>query len=184
MASRDRADHQSVQDDVEQIDKAIDGGPLTFELGGQQWAIRQPTPVELNRIRLAFDVGRHRAWQELERSELAQTDIESAVANALKMGYLTALREKSEDDDERRAYAEQIEALREGDPTSAFDQMAQAYAVSERDQKAFDLLLDAPDPELRLAFLASPAMIDAARLYVHQALLIASSVPNWQQRQR
>ena len=185
MARRSDSDNQAVPDEqaVTDLDAMIDGGPVEFELGGVRWAFRQPTPAETARIRMALDVARHKAWQQVTH-EIAPSDIESVAASARKAGWLAAMRENSKDEDERRNYAEQIEAIIASDPTSAWDGIVNAFAATERDYRAMELLLIAPDDQLRGEFLASTGMVDEARQHLHRALILANTVPNWTQRQQ
>jgi len=176
------ADEQAVTD-LDDLDAMIDGGPVEFELGGVKWAFRQPAPSEMARIRMTLDVARHKAWQSVTH-EIEPSDIESIASSARKVGWLTAMRENSTDEDERRGYAEQIEAIIASDPTSAWDGIVNSFAAMERDYRAMELLLVAPDDQLRGEFLASTGMVDEARQHLHRALILANTVPNWTQRQQ
>lgn len=170
----------SLTADASAVVMVVDGIPMEFEIGGRLWHLRQPTPAEMTRLGLAYDVARHRAWQDLEASHLQKSDTAAMVADGIQIGYLTAKHEIETDSDKRRDLADQIMRLRRDDKTSAWDEIASAFARAERDRTALAMLLDDDD---KGALLASPGAVQEARQYVWRVLSLANTVPNWQARQ-
>jgi hypothetical protein len=161
--------------DSDDLLTVIEGGPLEFDLGGKKWQLRQPTPAEVTRIGLWYDIARHRAWQDLEDAEIRQSDIASMVNDAMRTGYLTAKHQASTDEDERRDLAAQIMDLKRSDKTSAWDDIVRAYATAERDRLTLGLLLEGDDRSL----LDNAGAVTEARQYVWKVLTLAGTVPNW-----
>lgn len=180
MARRNTDDSTS---ELEAALDVVDAHPLSFEVGGKAWHLRQPTPAEVTRLRLRYDVAKHQAWQDVEREHLSQADVASLVENAGLLGYLRAKHEAEEDAAKRRELADRIDELRAKDSTATYDNIANAFALAERDRQAIELLLETEGVEERGEFLASAGAIEAARPAVWRALSLAGTVPNWNGRQ-
>ena len=69
----------------------------------------------------------------------------------------------------------------EAKTTSLGAEIAEEHARRLRDYYAAELLLDA-DPADKALFLASPAMLEEARVTVIQALILAQTIPNLPRR--
>ena len=87
-------------------------------------------------------------------------------------------RQTSESVERRAELSAELDTL-EADETSLGSELAEEHARRLRDYYAAELLLDA-DPDDRALFLASPAMLEEARVTVIRALILAQTVPNLQ----
>lgn len=180
MAKRDIDDGEAQE--LEAALDVVEAHPLAFDVGGKTWHLRQPSPAEITRLRLRYDIAKHEAWQDVERAHLSLADVASLVENAGMLGYLRARHEAEEDAVKRRDLADRIDDLRRKDDTATYDNISNAFALAERDRQAIELLLEADDVE-RAEFIASAGAVEAARPVVWRALALAGTVPNWNGRQ-
>ena len=160
MANRHSTDDTATLSDVVTVVEAL---PIMFEVGGREWHLRQPTPAEMVRISMTYDIAHHRAWQDIEASQIKAQDIPAMISDAQRLGYWTAQHEAETDPERRRDLAERIVALRREDRTTAWDDIAVAYAMAERDRFALDLLLADDD---KADLLAHPGAVREARQHV------------------
>lgn len=180
MATRDTSD--STPDFVE-LEKAIaifEGGPLETTIGGRVWRFRQPTPVEFAKIKLRGTVLYQGTLTEPEVAALTgyPESAEHLKAHWRRIGYLEHEHETSESVERRAELSAELDAL-EAQEASLGSELAEEHARRLRDYYAAELLLDA-DPDDRALFLASPAMLEEARVTVIRALILAQTVPNLQ----
>ena len=182
MARRDIADNAPDELELDKIVTIFEGGPLEATIGGRVWKFHQPTPTEFAKIKLRGTV--------LYQATLAEPDIaaltgypesaEHLKAHWRRIGYLEREHETSESVDRRAELSNELDAL-EAQVTTLGSELAEEHARRLRDYYAAELLLDA-DPADKALFLASPAMLEEARVTVIQALILAQTVPNLPRR--
>lgn len=182
MARRDIADNAPDELELDKIVTIFEGGPLEATIGGRVWKFHQPTPTEFAKIKLRGTV--------LYQATLAEPDIaaltgypesaEHLKAHWRRIGYLEREHETSESVDRRAELSNELDAL-EAQVTTLGSELAEEHARRLRDYYAAELLLDA-DPDDKALFLASPAMLEEARVTVIRALILAQTVPNLPRR--
>ena len=182
MARRDIADNAPDELELDKIVTIFEGGPLEATIGGRVWKFHQPTPTEFAKIKLRGTV--------LYQATLAEPDIaaltgypesaEHLKAHWRRIGYLEREHETSESVDRRAELSNELDAL-ESQVTTLGSELAEEHARRLRDYYAAELLLDA-DPADKALFLASPAMLEEARVTVIRALILAQTVPNLPRR--
>ena len=182
MARRDIADNAPDELELDKIVTIFEGGPLEATIGGRVWKFHQPTPTEFAKIKLRGTV--------LYQATLAEPDIaaltgypesaEHLKAHWRRIGYLEREHETSESVDRRAELSDELDAL-EAQVTTLGSELAEEHARRLRDYYAAELLLDA-DPADKALFLASPAMLEEARVTVIRALILAQTVPNLPRR--
>ena len=180
MAARDIASDTT---DFVELEKAItifEGGPLEATIGGRIWRFRQPTPVEFAKIKLRGTVLYQGTLAEPEIAALTgyPESAEHLKAHWRRIGYLEHEHETSESVERRAELSAELDTL-EATVTTLGSELAEEHARRLRDYYAAELLLDA-DPDDRALFLASPAMLEEARVTVIRALILAQTVPNLQ----
>ncbi len=178
MATRDIADNTT---DAVELEKAItifEGGPLEATIGGRVWYFHQPTPVEFAKIKLRGTVLYQSTLAEPELAALTgyPESAEHLKTHWQRIGYLKHEHETSESVDRRAELSDELDAL-EAQETTLGSELAEEHARRLRDYYAAELLLDA-DPADKALFLASPAMLEEARVTVIRALILAQTVPN------
>ncbi len=164
---------------VNKLTKIVTGEPVRFEFGGQEWSLRQPTPAEVTQLLFWREIGEAKAWEMLRESgEMTEQQVSDAVANAGVIGYLQGQRSMTDDAGQQEEIDERIAKFKANDQTSILDEKVMAFAIAYRDQRAIEMLLDAPD-ELRKKFTSSVMAMAMAREYVQVALSLAYQVPNF-----
>lgn len=178
MAARDIADNTPDTVELEKIITIFDGGPLEATIAGRVWRFRQPTPVEFAKIKLRGTVLYQATLAEPELAALTgyPESAEHLKTHWRRIGYLEHEHETSESVERRAELSAELDAL-EAQTTSLGSELAEEHARRLRDYYAAELLLDA-DPADKALFLASPAMLEEARVTVIRALILAQTVPN------
>lgn len=178
MAARDITDNATDSVELDKIITIFEGGPLEVEIGGRLWRFHQPTPIEFAKIKLRGTVLYQATLTDAEVAALTgyPESAEHLKAHWRRIGYLEHEHETSESVDRRAELSAELDAL-EAQETSLGSELAEEHARRLRDYYAAELLLDA-DPDDRALFLASPAMLEEARVTVIRALILAQTVPN------
>lgn len=178
MAKRDIADNAPDELELEKVVTIFEGGPLEATIGGRVWRFRQPTPAEFAKIKLRGSVAFNATLAEPELAALTgyPESAEHLKAQYRRIGYLEHEHETSESIERRAELSNELDAL-EIKTTTLGAELAEEHARRLRDYYAAELLLDA-EPGDKALFLASPAMLEEARVTVIQALILAQTVPN------
>ena len=180
MAARDIADNAPDSVELEKVITIFDGAPLEATIGGRVWKFHQPTPAEFAKIKLRGTVLYQGTLAEPEIAALTgyPESAEHLKAHWRRIGYLEHEHETSESVERRAELSAELDTL-EATATTLGSELAEEHARRLRDYYAAELLLDA-DPDDRALFLASPAMLEEARVTVVRALILAQTVPNLQ----
>ena len=182
MATGNITDNAPDSVELEKVITIFDGAPLEATIGGRVWKFRQPTPAEFAKIKLRGAVAFNATLAEPDIAALTgyPESAEHLKAHWRRIGYLEREHETSESVERRAELSDELDAL-EAKTTSLGAELAEEHARRLRDYYAAELLLDAT-PEDRALFLASPAMLEEARVTVIQALILAQTVPNLPRR--
>lgn len=182
MARRDIADNAPDELELEKVITIFDGAPLEATIGGRVWRFRQPTPAEFAKIKLRGTVAYQATLAEPELAALTgyPESAEHLKTHWRRIGYLEHEHETSESVERRAELSNELDAL-EAQVTTLGSELAEEHARRLRDYYAAELLLDA-DPDDKALFLASPAMLEEARVTVIRALILAQTVPNLPRR--
>lgn len=182
MAARDIADNAPDSVELEKVITIFDGAPLEATIGGRVWKFHQPTPAEFAKIKLRGTVAYQATLAEPELAALTgyPESAEHLKAHWRRIGYLEHEHETSESVERRAELSNELDAL-EAQVTTLGSELAEEHARRLRDYYAAELLLDA-DPADKALFLASPAMLEEARVTVIRALILAQTVPNLPRR--
>ena len=178
MATRDSSDNTPAFVELEKAIQAFEGGPLEVPIAGRLWSFHQPTPIEFAKIKLRGTVLYQATLAEPEIAALTgyPESAEHLKTHWQRIGYLKHEHETSESVDRRAELSDELDAL-EAQETTLGSELAEEHARRLRDYYAAELLLDA-DPADKALFLASPAMLEEARVTVIRALILAQTVPN------
>ena len=182
MAARDIADNAPDSVELEKVITIFDGAPLEATIGGRVWKFHQPTPAEFAKIKLRGTVAYQATLAEPELAALTgyPESAEHLKAHWRRIGYFEREHEASESVERRAELSNELDAL-EAQVTTLGSELAEEHARRLRDYYAAELLLDA-DPADKALFLASPAMLEEARVTVIRALILAQTVPNLPRR--
>ena len=182
MGRSDIADNTLDGVELERVITIFEGGPLEATIAGRTWRFHQPTPVEFAKIKLRGTVAYQGTLAEPELAALTgyPESAEHLKAHWRRIGYLEREHETSESVDRRAELSNELDAL-EAQVTTLGSELAEEHARRLRDYYAAELLLDA-DPADKALFLASPAMLEEARVTVIRALILAQTVPNLPRR--
>lgn len=182
MARRDIADNAPDELELDKIVTIFEGGPLEATIGGRVWRFHQPTPTEFAKIKLRGTVAYQATLAEPELAALTgyPESMEHLKTHWRRIGYLEHEHETSESVERRAELSNELDAL-EAQVTTLGSELAEEHARRLRDYYAAELLLDA-DPADKALFLASPAMLEEARVTVIRALILAQTVPNLPRR--
>jgi len=180
MGRSDIADNTPDSVELEKVITIFEGGPLEATIAGRVWRFHQPTPVEFAKIKLRGTVLYQGTLAEPELAALTgyPESAEHLKAHWRRIGALEHEHETSESVERRAELSDELDAL-EAQVTTLGSELAEEHARRLRDYYAAELLLDA-DPVDKALFVASPAMLEAARPTVLQALILAQTVPNLQ----
>ena len=178
MAARDIADNAPDSVELEKVITIFDGAPLEATIGGRVWKFHQPTPAEFAKIKRRGSVAFNATLAEPDIAALTgyPESAEHLKAHWRRIGYLEREHETSESVERRAELSDELDAL-EAQVTTLGSELAEEHARRLRDYYAAELLLDA-DPADKALFLASPAMLEEARVTVIRALILAQTVPN------
>lgn len=126
---------------LDELEMIMSGAPVPFELNGFSYALRQPTPLEVDRLRFVERTAR--AWAQ---SQPMIRELQDQPASPLKMALfdakIAALREAlGGDSDEAVEAAEEIEVLQAIRPRNQAEERIQEYVRDSRNTWIVENLL-------------------------------------------
>jgi hypothetical protein len=174
-------------DDFDLLDWIVNAKPVAFEVDGVGFVLRQPSPVEMDRLRFAKTLAYDRAIAEYKADGLDEEPVTDGLTETRRL-YLDALeadyqRANADNDGEaaRRA-AEEMEAVRGTWPKSLAEERARDHARRVTARWMLDNLLQGDRDELRRLGAPDPLNRQEVIAAVQHMLSIINHDPNSNRR--
>lgn len=174
-------------DDFDLLERIVSGRPVTFEVDGAAFALRQPAPIEMDRLRFAQTRAYDRAIADYRADGMDGEPVTDGLVETKRL-YLEALElsyqqaNAGEDSEAARRAAEEMEAVERTWPKTLAEERARDHARRTVARWMLDNLLDGDKDELRRLGAPDPLnrqeVIDA----VQRMLAIVNHDPNSNRR--
>jgi len=174
-------------DDFDLLGWIINAKPVEFDLDGASFSLRQPSPVEMDRLRFAQTRAYDRAYADYKADGLDNEPVTAGMDETRRL-YLEALeadyqRANADSDGEaaRRA-AEEMEAVRGTWPKTLAEERARDHARRVTARWMLDNLLQGDRDELRRLCAPDPLERREVIAAVQRMLSIINHDPNSNRR--
>ena len=169
------------------LEWVLSGDPVPFEIDGVGFAFRQPSPLEMDRMRFAQTKAHDKALAEYRAEGMADEPISDALVEtkrlyreALEVAYQQA--NANEDGAAARQAAQDMEDIDTSWPRNLADERARDYARRTLARWIVDNLLTGDRDELRKLTAPDPLADDAVIQATQRLLAIVNHDPNSRRR--
>lgn len=172
-------------DDFDLLEWIVNAKPVAFTVDGSEFSLRQPTPIEMDRLRFSQTRAYDRAYADYCADGLDNAPVTAGLVETKRI-YLDALEQAYQNagDDGRaaRQAAEEMEAVERTWPKTLAEERARDHARRSTARWMLDNLLDGDRDELRRLGAPDPLnrqeVIDA----IQRMLAIVNHDPNSNRR--
>lgn len=174
-------------DEFDALHWILSGDPVPVEIDGAQFALRQPTPLEMDRLRFVQTKATDRALAEYRADGLADLPVSDELVEARRV-YLAVLeaayQQASENGDAEaaRQAAQDMEDAERNWPRTLADERAREYSRRAVARWIVDTLLTGDREQFRKLTAPDPLEHNAVVQAVQRLLAIINHDPNSRKR--
>jgi hypothetical protein len=173
--------------EFEVLEWIVSGKPVPFEIDGMEFALRQPTPVEMDRMRLAQTRAHDKVMAEYRADGMDKEPVTAGLLEtqriyreALEAAYQQA--NADNDGEAARKAAEDMEDVDRLWPKNLAEERARDHARRTLARWMVDNLLNGSRDDLRRLTAPDPLAHDAVVTATQQMLQIINHDPNSRRR--
>ena len=174
-------------DEFDLLEWIVSGKPVPFEIGGSQFALRQPSPVEMDKMRFAQTKAYDRAFAEYRADGLDKEPVTAGLVETRRIyneALEAAYQQANADGDgaAARKAAEDMDEIARSWPANLAEERARDFARRTLARWMLENLLQGDRDDFRQLTAPDPLNHDAVTAAVQRLLSIVNHDPNSNRR--